>query len=236
MEERRVLTGNPVSCGVAKAEAYQYEPLMLDMEKGYFKAGKETEYWRAFKNALEGATQELQQLQEQVSADDENAAKIFASHIAILEDEDLLYEIRNAILNDRMYPEIAIEACFGEAIAALEKAKDEMVAERVADVYDVKNRLLHIYLGKKERGLTHLDRDVIVVAQDLLPSDVATMDRTHVKGIIIEKDESNSHAAVLAKSYGIPMITGVVNAKEEVVNGDKIEINGNDGTIVVTMK
>lgn len=231
MEERRVLAGNPVSKGVAKAEAYHYEPLILNMEAGYFKAGKETEYWKAFKKAQAGTVQELQQLQEQVCTSDEKAAKIFASYIAILEDEDLLYEIRNAILNDRMYPEIAIEACFGEVITTLENAKDEMIAERVADVYDVKNRLLRIYLGKKERGLTHLDRDIIVVAWDMLPSDVALMDRTHVKGIIIERDVLNSHAVLLAKTYGIPMISGVTDAMELIADGMQIEMDGMSGTI-----
>lgn len=233
MEERRVLAGNPVSKGVAKAEAYHYEPLILNMEAGYFKAGKETEYWKAFKKAQAGTVQELQQLQEQVCTSDEKAAKIFASYIAILEDEDLLYEIRNAILNDRMYPEIAIEACFGEVITTLENAKDEMIAERVADVYDVKNRLLRIYLGKKERGLTHLDRDIIVVAWDMLPSDVALMDRTHVKGIIIEKDASNSHAVLLAKGYEIPMITGVSHAMSEIRDGITIAMDALTGELIL---
>lgn len=231
MEERRVLTGNPVSKGVAKAEAYQYEPLMLNVEAGYFKAGKETEYWRTFIAAQSAAKGELQQLQELVSSGDENAARIFGAHIAILEDEDLQYELRNAILNDRMYPELAIEACFGELVKVWSNTTDTMLAERVADIYDVKHRLLRNYLGKIERCLSHLDRDVIVVAQDLLPSDVATIDRTHVRGIITEKDTTNSHAAVLAKSYGIPMITGVTGAIEALVDTRIIEMDGAVGTI-----
>jgi len=90
MEERRVLIGSPVSKGVAKAEAYHYEPLVLDVEAGYFKAGKETEYWKAFQYARTGARNGLQLLQEKVSSNDKNAADIFAAHIAILDDEDLL--------------------------------------------------------------------------------------------------------------------------------------------------
>lgn len=230
-EERRVLKGNPVSKGVAKAEAYFYEPLMLNVETGCFNAGKETEYWRAFIAAQAAAKRELQQLQEQVSASDENAAKIFGAHIAILEDEDLQYEMRNAILNDRMYPELAIEACFGELTAALRDAENAVIAERAADIYDVKHRLLRNYLGKIERCLSHLDKDVIVVAGDLLPSDVATIDRTHVKGIITEKDATNSHAVVLAKSYGIPMITGVANIMKVISDGRQIEMDGATGDI-----
>ena len=233
MEERRVLKGNPVSRGVVKAEAYFYEPLMLNVETGCFKAGKETEYWRAFIAAQAATKRELQQLQETVFTSDEKTAKIFGAHIVILEDEDLQYELRNAILNDRMYPELAIEACFGELITALQNAESPVIAERTADIYDVKHRLLRNYLGKIERCLSHLDRDVIVVAQDLLPSDVATVDRVHVKGIITEKDATNSHAVVLAKSYGIPMITGVADAMKVISEGCWIEMDGVTGDIVV---
>lgn len=233
MEERRVLTGNPVSRGVAMAEAYSYEPLLLDMEKGYFTAGKETEYWKAFKAAQEGARQELQLLQEQVSVDDKEAAVIFAAHLAILQDEDLLYEIKNAIFNDHMYPELAIEACFGEFITALSSIEDTMLAERMADIDDVKRRLLRKYLGKPEGSLAHLDRDVIVVTRDLLPSDVAMMDRTHVKGIVIENHSSNSHATVLAKSYEIPMITGVEGVMSELTDGIMLAMDALTGELIL---
>lgn len=233
MEERRVLTGNPVSKGVAKAEAYHYEPLLLDVEKGYFKAGKETEYWKAFQNARTAAKNDLQQLQEKVSVSDESAATIFAAHIAILDDEDLLYEIQNAILHERMYPEIAIEACFGQQTALLQHVEDKLIAERATDMYDVKQRLLRNYLGKLERCLARLDRDVIVVARDLLPSDVAAIDRLHVKGIVTETYSTNSHAVILAKSYGIPMITGVSNVMIEIPDGTMLAMDALTGELIL---
>ena len=81
--------------------------------------------------------------------------------------------------------------------------------------------------------LSRLKKDVIVVAQDLLPSDVATIDRVHVKGIITEKGATNSHAVVLAKSYGIPMITGVTDATKVIADGSQIEMDGATGNITV---
>ena len=176
--------GNPVSKGVAKAEAYLYEPLLLNVEAGYFKAGKETEYWRAFKEALEKAKQELGDLQEKVSVYDEKAANIFSAHLTILKDEDLLYEIKSAILNDRMCPELAIEVCFGEMIASMKDLRDVMAERYIADIRDVKQRLLRNYFGKSAQKLAHLEKDVILVAEDLLPSDlgeIGMIDWTYVK-------------------------------------------------------
>lgn len=231
-ENQRVLTGYPVSQGVAKAEAYHYEPLMLNIEAGYFKAGKETEYWRAFMAAREKTEQELQSLEKELSTDNEKSASIFAAHLTILKDEDLLYEIKSAILNDRMYPEQAVEACTGEVIASMKNIKDAMAERYIADILDVKNRLLCNYFGKSDRTLTHLEKDVIVVVEDLLPSDVATIDRTHIKGIITEKGETNSHAIILARSYEIPMITGVTDAMKMIPDGELLEIDGETGKIV----
>ena len=231
MEERKLLTGKPVSPGIAVAEVYYYEPLMLSTETGYFKAGKETEYWRAFKEALEKAKQELQELQAKVASDDEMAAGIFGAHLTILKDEDLLYEIKSAILNDRMCPELAIEACMGEMITSIGNIKDPMAEKYIADIYDVKHRLLSSYLKKVDTGLLHLSKDVIVVAKDLMPSDVATIDRSHVKGIITESEGTNTHTAVMARSYGIPMITGVAEVRKLLPNGNLIEMDGVAGTI-----
>lgn len=218
--------------GKAEAEAYHYEPLELHVGMDYFKAGKETEYWKAFKAALTTTKNELVHLQEAVAESDKNAAMIFSSHVVILEDEDLLYEIQNAILCDRMYPEIAIEACFGQQIAELEKVRDEMIAQRLADLYDVKRRLLCAYLGRQEENLLQLKRDAIIVANNLLPSDVATMDRKHVKGIVIEQNLVNSHVAVLAKGLGIPMLVGVESAVEKIKTGTKLVIDAFSGELI----
>ena len=234
MEERRVLIGSPVSKGIVKAEAYQYEPLVLDVEEGCFKPGKETEYWKAFQDARTGAKRGLQLLQEKVSSDDKDAAAIFAAHMAILDDEDLLYDIQNAILQDCMYPEIAIEACFGQRIAELQQVENALVAQREIDMYDVKRRLLRNYLGKLERSLSNLEKDVIVVAERLLPSDVAAIDREHVKGIVTEKNSVNAHVAVLARGYGIPMVTEVANAMEQIPDGAEFLLDGFDGVLILS--
>ncbi len=232
----RILTGNPVSEGKARAEVCCYESFMPDMGAGYFKAGKEMEYWRAFITAKEKSEQELQALCEQLSQEDQRAAGIFAAHLTILRDEDLLYDIRSAILNDRMYPNLAIEACMGEVIASMKELRDVMAERYIADIRDVKQRLLRNYFGKAAQHLAHLEKDVIVVAENLVPSDlgeIGMIDWTHVKGIITENNETDSHVITLAKSYGVPMITGVTEAKVLMANEGIVEMDGTTGIVKI---
>jgi len=231
-KNQRVLTGKVASPGIATAEAYYYEPFVLNIESGYFKAGKETEYWRKYKTALTKTKQELKMLQEQISAGDEKTALIFGAHIAILEDENLQYEIKSAVLNDRMYPELAIEACFGEKIAILQSIEDNTIAERAVDVYDVKRRLICNYFEKKERDLAHIEKDVIVVARDLLPSEVALIDRAHVKGIVLEKGSMNSHIVALVRGYEIPMMIEVEDAMSGIPDGMVLAMDALEGILI----
>ncbi|MBQ8278741.1 MAG: phosphoenolpyruvate--protein phosphotransferase [Roseburia sp.] len=231
--ERKVLIGNPVSAGIAMAEAYLYEPLVITVEEGYFEAGKETEYINAFHDALFRTKSELQQLFEKLALEDVEKAKIFAAHSELLEDEEILDEIQMAIEDDCMYPDAAIEKVFTEFASILAGVADPLIAGRAADLIDVKGRLLRVYQGKEEKNLSCLNKDVIVIAHDLLPSDTATLDRAHVKGIITEIGGSNSHSAILARSYQIPAILGVGNVMKEIPDGVMLVMDALTGELIL---
>ena len=231
---RKVLSGNPVSEGIALAKAYVYYPLELTVTEGYFAAGEEAEHFKAFRDALSLAEKELDQLYETLSKEDESKAKIFAAHREILEDEEILDEIQTAIEDDRMNPDFAIDKVFTEFAEILSKVADPLIAGRAADLHDVKNRLLRIYMGKSEKNLSDLSEDVIVIAHDLLPSDTATMDRAHVKGIVTEIGGSNSHSAILARSFQIPAVLGVASAMEEIPDGCLMAMDALTGELILT--
>ena len=92
-----ILTGNPVSPGIAMAKAYVYYPLELAVEEGYFQAEEKQENLKAFHEALSKTKEELKCLYEMLATEDEEKAKIFLAHIELLEDEELLDEIQLAI-------------------------------------------------------------------------------------------------------------------------------------------
>ncbi len=228
-ESRAVLLGNPVSRGIVLARAYVYEPLMLTVTDGYFEAGKENEYVGAFENVVFRAKAELQKLSDKKA----EAAGIFAAQSVLLEDEGLLREIHTAIVEERMYPDRAIAHVISQFAEEIGNVQDPLIAARAADLYDVRNRLLRIYQGKEEQNLSDFSEDVIIIAKELLPSDTATLDRRHVKGIITERGGENSHTAILARSYQIPAILGVAEVMKQIPNGALVVMDALNGEVIV---
>jgi len=97
----------------------------------------------------------------------------------------------------------------------------------------VRNRVLRILKGEKEQNLANLREKVVVVAHDLLPSDTATLDRSHVMGIVTEVGGATSHTAIIARSYKIPAVLGVPEATEIMQNGDMIVLDALKGQVLL---
>lgn len=228
-----ILTGNPVSPGIAIAKAYVYYPLELEVDEGYFQPEAKQENVNTFHAVLSQAKEELNRLYEKLATEDMEKAKIFLAHMQLLEDEAILDEIHRAIEDECMNPDCAIEKVFDEFSILLSKTADALIAERAADLQDVKRRLLRIYQGKEEKNLSTLTEDVIVIAHDLLPSDTAILNRQHVKGIVTEIGGANSHSAILARCVQIPAVVGVADAMTKILDGELLCIDALSGILVV---
>lgn len=153
--------------------------------------------------------------------------------MVILEDEGLLLQMEALVREERLEPEAAVERVFGEAAGQLAGAKDPLVAARSADIRDVEKRLIRICQGREERNLSRLEEDVILVAQYLLPSDTAGLDRAHVKGIVTQAGGSDSHSAILARSLGIPAVTGAAEAVKRIPQGAAVALDAVKGEVIV---
>ena len=232
MEER--LQGNPVSEGIAYAKSYIYIPGTLTKAPGFFPKGQEEEKYREFRETCEKADGELVTLYNGMCKEDPDKAKIFSAHRELLQDEEILDEIRETICEENMNPDSAVSKVYTEFAELLAGVEDPLIAERAADLRDVRDRLLRILSGQETSKLSSFSEDVILVAHDLLPSDTATMDRKHIKGILTEVGGVNSHSAILARSYGIPAILGVPNVTEKIPTDTMLAMDGLTGEIFVT--
>jgi phosphotransferase system enzyme I (PtsI) len=101
-----------------------------------------------------------------------------------------------------------VESIFEQFAGILEKAGDDLIAARAADLRDVKRRIQGVLLGVDKPDLSRLPGNVVLAAVDLSPSDTASLDRKHIKGIVIERGGAISHTAILAKSFRIPAVVG----------------------------
>lgn len=228
-----ILKGNPVSPGIAAGEALIYKAFTCEVPDAYFEHGEEEKFIKIFYLALEEARRELDHLIEMFISEDAEKSKIFIAHREIIDDEEILELINEAIKTERKRTDFAVKCVFEEFIELLSNAKDPLIAARTADLCDVRNRLLRVLQGKKEKNLSSLTENVIVVAHDLLPSDTATIDRSHVIGIITEAGGSTSHSAIIARSYKIPAILGVPQATEVLTDGVLLAMDAITGEIIV---
>jgi phosphotransferase system enzyme I (PtsI) len=160
-------------------------------------------------------------------------ADIFAAHLLMLDDpvfrEQLLERFRETSLN----MEWVVWDVAREIMQKMIASPDPLFQERAADINDVSKRLLYQLLAVKQMSLADLEEDVIVVAHDLLPSDVLTMNRNRVKGIVVDTGSRTSHTAILARAFEIPAVVGVVQGTRVIKNGDILIVNGSDGEVLV---
>lgn len=225
--------GNPVSEGIAVGKAYLYQPYVPQVAEGEVPEDQAPAAVARYEQLLEGAKQELSAIRERLEkAGDGDKAKIFTAHQDILFDVAMDEEIRDKITYDFMTPEWAIHKVYEKFIKILNKAKDDLIRERVADMRDVKNRLLRIAAGVPEKNLAALGEPVIVVAHDLLPSDTATLDRKNVLALVTEVGGATSHSAIIARSYEIPALLGVDGAMTNLSHGQEIAVDAVEGLLI----
>ncbi|BCR04403.1 phosphoenolpyruvate--protein phosphotransferase [Desulfuromonas versatilis] len=165
---------------------------------------------------------------ERLSQDD---AAIFHTHLMILEDRGVLEKIHREIDSGHSAP-YALKKIFGDYIDAFKRMEDPYLRERAADMEDIGRRLLANLAGQESHVL-HLKGPGILVAREILPSDMAALDHEQIRGIVTEAGEQNSHAVIMAKSLGIPALVAVRGALKEVVPDENLILDANSGYLYV---
>jgi len=161
----------------------------------------------------------------------EEDAAIFHTHLMILEDRGFLAKIRELV--DQEYGAArAVQEVVNFYIAAFSRMEDPYLRSRSADMEDIGRRLLDSLDGHE--GDSHqLEEKRLLVAADILPSDLATMDLEKILGIVTEKGDVNSHAAIMARSLGIPAVVGVNGILRQLGLKDELIIDGNSGHVYI---
>jgi phosphoenolpyruvate-protein phosphotransferase len=226
--------GVPVSPGVAVARAYcirqgptRREPLHLD-------AAHLSNEVQRFTEACAAAAQEIdaagERIRREVGPDE---AAIFRGHRALLRDPSLAGKVKSAILNRQIDARTALQEALDEYAELFSQIQDEYLRERMADVRDVIGRILTHLDIEENRHILPADEPVILVAAEILPSQALTFDRLHVAGIITEAGGSTGHAAILARSLGIPAVSGLRAVLRDVQTGDMLAVDGREGHVYI---
>ena len=186
------------------------------------------------RNAFKEAIDELTKLEmSQETAEQRTIKDIFAVHLRYLRDRSLRKKVTDLIYAELVTAEYAVSRTLRELAAHFTKVKDAYISERAADIYDIERRLLKRLLGRKRESVENLTEEVTIVARELSPTQTAGFNKEFVKGIASDAGGRTSHAAIVARSLGIPAVVALEDFTEIVGGGDTVIVDGNRGIVIV---
>ena len=232
----KTLRGTAVSPGYANGAIVVFRPRMLDaVERRSIDPDDVESEFKRFTSAIGHAIEEVGVVREQVAADvGDSEAAIFDAHSAMLSDPALKTHIHERLEQGLICAEAALADEIEGLAALLAVTGSDYTRELSMDAQDVGKRLLrHLSLDECKSPLASLPPGSVIIARDLMPSDTVCMDRENVAGIATERGGATSHAAILARSLGIPAITGLTGLMD-MAQPDRIcLLDGTRGVLVL---
>jgi len=187
-----------------------------------------------FEDALIKTREQIHEIQQKVSkAIGHESASIFDAHLLVVDDRSFVEEVIRGLNSQKTNVEVVLSSVAERYTEALAGLDDDYLRERAADVRDVTRRILRNLSGQSTSQLAHLDKPYIVVANDLSPSDTATMDKEHVMGFATDLGSPTSHTAIMARALAIPAIVGLHDLSIRVSPEDEVLIDGHKGIFVI---
>jgi phosphotransferase system enzyme I (PtsI) len=233
-KEEIVVQGISASQGIAYGQIFVYLQSEVEIPSYQVDPDKRIDEIARFDRALLVTRQQIAKIQDEVEKNlGKNEALIFDAHLLVLEDQALISEtIREFEATGRN-----VETCFNAVskkyIQAFSEIDDEYLRERAADIRDVAQRVLHNLLGQAENSLSRLVERRIVVANDLSPSDSASIDRGSGLAIVTDSGSKTSHAVIVARSMKVPAVVGVRDLTRRVKTGDWALVDGYEGLVIL---
>ena len=218
--------GVPISPGIAVARAFRLDEARVRPTAGARKPEDTEAEVALFEECCNAVAEELDGLITRVSNEiGEDAASIFRSHRVLLRDPALADKVRREIRENGVDAATALYRALDEYTSLFARISDEYLRERMADVRDVITRIINRLTLDESVQQLHGHEPVILVAPEILPSQSVMFDRLPVAGIVTEAGGSTGHAAILARSRGIPAVSGLKGILREVHNGDLLIVD-----------
>ncbi|CAA3728771.1 Phosphoenolpyruvate-protein phosphotransferase of PTS system [Staphylococcus aureus] len=229
----KLIKGIAASDGVAIAKAYLLVEPDLTFDKNEKVTDVEGEVAK-FNSAIEASKVELTKIRNnaevQLGAD---KAAIFDAHLLVLDDPELIQPIQDKIKNENANAATALTDVTTQFVTIFESMDNEYMKERAADIRDVSKRVLSHILGVELPNPSMIDESVVIVGNDLTPSDTAQLNKEFVQGFATNIGGRTSHSAIMSRSLEIPAIVGTKSITKEVKQGDMIIVDGLNGDVIV---
>ncbi len=227
----RILNGIAASGGISCGKALVFTHNSLEVSREKIEPEKVKEELEKFDNAVERSINETQALFDSIN--DDTRKEILETHIIMLQDPEYLSEIKDSISIHYQNAAWAVESVSASLIATLESSDMEMIRDRAIDLSDISRLLIENLSFKRSKKLSQIKKEVILVADSLLPSEMLTINKKWIKAIAVDTGGRTSHVAIFARSFGIPTVLGLYGASLKARDGDEVILDGNEGQIVI---
>ncbi|MDW8544325.1 phosphoenolpyruvate--protein phosphotransferase [Staphylococcus sp. KG4-3] len=226
------INGIAASDGVAIAKAYLLvEPdLSFDSEKVTDVDAEIAKFNHAIETSKVELTKIRNNAEENLGAD---KAAIFDAHLLVLDDPELIQPIEEKIKNEQVNAPTALSDVTGQFITIFESMDNEYMKERAADIRDVSKRVLAHILGVELPNPSMIDESVVIIGNDLTPSDTAQLNKEFVQGFVTNIGGRTSHSAIMSRSLEIAAVVGTKSITKEVKQGDMIIVDGLTGEVII---
>ena len=230
----RTYKGIGVSPGIAIGRAVIVEKRVASVYRVPIREDEVPSEVTRFLEALEKTRDELFELKQKVSRSmGDEYAQIFEAHAMIVGDASFADKVVQKIETEQVNAEWALAEVQEELQARFASFEDDYLRERVADVKDVAERVLVNLQGIAHHDLSEIEHDVVIIADDLTPSDTVHFNRRPIVGFATEVGGRTSHTSIIAKSLFMPAVIGVPRLTKIVDNDELVIVDGYEGAVVV---
>ena len=226
-----MIKGIAASAGVSISKVFKLQHPVVNVERR--EANAEEEIARLH-SAIEATQKDIEAIKANAVGrlSDEELA-IFDAHLMVSQDPELVGQIEELIKSENVNADFATNQVASMFVGMFESMEDEYFRERAADIKDVTYRMMTHILGLVIPDLTAISEEVVIVAEDLTPSDTAQLNRKFVRGFATEIGGRTSHSAIMARSLEIPAVVGAGALLDKVEHGQEIILDAIDGAIIL---
>jgi len=225
-----MLKGIATSSGIAIGKVYKLEQPIIQISESVKEPSKEIE---DLENALNKTIADIEQIKQRASSSlKEEELAIFDAHLMMAQDPEFKDQIV-AMINDGSNAQLATKTVSDNMISMFESMEDTYFKERASDIKDVSFRLLCNLLGLTIPDLTTINEEVVIVAEEMTPSDTAQLNKKYALGFVTEIGGKTSHAAIMAVALGLPAVVGCTGVMKACKHGDTIILDAKEGIVIV---
>ena len=226
--------GAGVSPGIAHGKIHVVRDDLDDVVRHPIVRSQISDEIARFETALIQTRMQILEMQQKIAeAIGAKDAGIFDAHLLVIEDRTLIDEVLRKLESDLCNVEWVFQEVAASYSETLNKIDDPYLRERALDIQDVTKRVIRNLQGKAPKPFLAVTEPHILVAHNITPSDMATMDRHRVLGIATDLGSRTSHTAIISRSLEIPAVVGLHNATEKLETDQYVLLDGSAGLVIV---